>query len=133
MGTGTPLVAGRVHGRPLLATALVAAVFLLRAALTFALTAATSSATVETGIFISETLLSVLREHALRPFRQRRVAELQRRVTQLAKTVVSQVFRPGVQLVTDAAVIAAVLVGHGDRLAVGTLAAAMLVVGVASC
>jgi ATP-binding cassette subfamily C protein len=126
---GAPLVltGGRAA---LLVTAAVAGIFLLRAGLAVALTAATSSSTVATGIFLGETLFS---HYVLMPyvrFRQRRVAELQRRVTQLAKTVVSQVFRPGVQLVTDTAVIAAVLSIMVVASPWGTLAAAILVVGV---
>jgi ATP-binding cassette subfamily C protein len=126
---GTPLVlaGGRAA---VLATAVVASVFLLRAALAVALTAATNSSTVATGIFLGETLLSHYVRMPYVRFRQRRVAELQRRVTHLAKTVVSQVFRSGVQLVTDAAIIVSVLSIMVVASPWGTLAAAVLVVGV---
>jgi ABC-type bacteriocin/lantibiotic exporter with double-glycine peptidase domain len=63
-------------------------------------------------------------------FRRRRVAELTRRVTVLSKTVVTQVFRPAVQLVTDAALIAAVLSIMVMASPGGTLAAGALVLGV---
>jgi ATP-binding cassette subfamily C protein len=125
---GAPLVL--VGGKAVaLAIALVATIFLLRGALAFALAASTGSATVETGIFISETLLARYVRMPYARFRQRRLAELQRRVTQLAKTVVAQVFRSGVQLVTDAAVIASVLSVMVIASPGGTLAAALLVVG----
>lgn len=114
----------------LLATALVASVFLLRGALGVALTAATSSSTLATGIFVSETLLAHYVRMPYVRFRQRRVAELHRRVTLLAKAVVNHVFRPAVQLVTDAAVITSVLSIMVIASPGGTLAAAMLVVGV---
>jgi ABC-type multidrug transport system fused ATPase/permease subunit len=113
-----------------LATALIAAVFLLRAALALALTVATSTATVTTGIFVAERLFADYVRMPYARFRQRRIADLQRRVTALAKTVVSQVFRPGVQLVTDTAVIAAVLAIMVTASPWGTLAAALVVVTV---
>jgi ATP-binding cassette, subfamily B, bacterial PglK len=126
---GVPLeLAGA--GTTVLATAVVAAVFLLKALLTLALTRATSSSTVGTGIFISETLLAYYVSMPYAAFRQRRVAELQRRVAIAAKSVASQVLRPGSQLVTDTAVIASVLAIMVIASPLGALAAAMLMVGV---
>jgi ATP-binding cassette subfamily C protein len=117
-------------GPTALATALVAGVFLLRALLALAFTRATSSSTVGTGIVISETLLAHYVSMPYAAFRQRRVADLQRRVTTLAKTISDQVLRPGSQLVTDTAVIAAILAIMVIASPLGTLAAAMLMVGV---
>ncbi len=113
-----------------LVTAVVVAVFLLRAALTLALTAAASSATVETGIVIGEALLWAYVSMPYARFRQRRVADLQRRVSQLATLVAWQVFRPGVQFLTDAAVIASILSVMVVASPWGTLAAAAFVAGV---
>ena len=126
---GPPLVVAGAR-TAVLAAALVTSVFLLRAALALALTAATSSSTVETGIFIGEALFSHYVRMPYARFRQRGVAELQRRVAHLANDVVGQVFRPGVQLVTDAAVIASVLSIMVIASPWGTLAATALVLAV---
>jgi ABC-type multidrug transport system fused ATPase/permease subunit len=125
----TPLVlaGGRAA---LLATAVVTTVFLLRAVLAVALAVATNASTVATGIALAEALFARYVGMPYVQFRQRRVAELQRRVTVQAKTVVSQVFRPGVQLATDVAIIASVLSMMVVASPVGTLAAAVMALGV---
>src|SRR5262245_18440 len=127
-GSGTFLLVGAKAA--LLATALTAAVFVLRTVLAFSLTATTSSASVKTGIFIAETLLRQYVSMPYAAFRQHPVAELQRRVTIVAMTAVSMVFRPGVQLVTDAAVIASILLVMVLASPWATVAAAGLVAGV---
>jgi ABC-type multidrug transport system fused ATPase/permease subunit len=128
---GTPLVL-RGGWATALATAMVASVFLLRAAFAIALTAATNASTVSTGIFLGETLLAHYVRMPYARFRQRRIADLQRRVTVLAKTVVTQVFRPAILILTDMAVIAAVLAIMVIASPWGTLTAALLVAGVSA-
>jgi ABC-type bacteriocin/lantibiotic exporter with double-glycine peptidase domain len=127
--SGTPLVLVGLHAAAL-AAALTAAVLLLRALLALALASAASSAAMETGMFISDRLLWHYVSLPYARFRQRRVAELQRRVSQLARVVVVQVLRPGVQLVTDTTVMMAILVVMVLASPGWTLAAATLVAGV---
>jgi ABC-type multidrug transport system fused ATPase/permease subunit len=126
---GTPVELAGVTPA-LLATILVTAVILLRAALAFALAGAATSTTAESGVFISETLLAHYLRMPYARFRDRRVAELHRRVTNVARTVVTWVFRPGVQLVSDLAIGAAVLAIMVLASPGGTLAAVVLVGGV---
>jgi ATP-binding cassette, subfamily B, bacterial PglK len=110
-----------------LASAVIGSVFLVRAALAVAVTATTNTATVGTGIFINELLLRRYVHMAYAQFRQHRVADLQRRTTELSRTVVGHVFRPAVQIVTDTTVIVSVLAVMVIASPWGTLAAAALV------
>jgi ATP-binding cassette subfamily C protein len=113
-----------------LGTVVVISVLLVRASLAVALAMATSSSTVATGAALAEALFSRYVRMPYVRFRQRRVAELQRRVAVLAKTVVSQVFRPAVQIATDVAIVAAVLSIMVVASPGGTFAAGALVLGV---
>jgi ATP-binding cassette subfamily C protein len=113
----------------LLTIALAGAVFAVRAALILGGAAASGASAVATGLFVGEALFSHYVWMPYARFRQRGVAELHRLVAHLANDVVDRVVRPGLQLLTDALLIAAVLAVMVIASPLGTLAAATLVAG----
>jgi ATP-binding cassette subfamily C protein len=113
----------------LLAMATVGAVFGLRAALVLGATAASGASIVATGLFVGEALFAHYVWMPYARFRQRTVAELQRIVAHLASDVVDRAVRPGIQLLTDAFLIVAILAVMVVASPLGTLAAATLVAG----